>query len=89
MNILRVRITEPIHSLFVHCGFVVFFAAFGLLCHHCFSCYKTELLSHEVIFCFSSRREPGRPMVYVHRWEGILGTFRHRLYTNNNFKGSL
>ena len=61
---------------------MVFSAAFGLLCHHCYSCYKKELRSHEVIYCFSSRRELGTPVVYVHRWEGSLGTFRHRLYTN-------
>ena len=46
------------YSLFVcPLWFVVFSVAFGLLCHRCYSCYKTELCSHEIIFSFSTRRD--------------------------------
>ena len=46
------------YSLFVcPLWFVVFSAAFGLLFHRCHSCYKTELCSREIIFCFSTRRD--------------------------------
>ena len=89
MNILRVRITEPIHSLFVHCGL---WCSLPLLA--CFAITFIPVIKRSYALVRQYFAFP-RDVSLEHLWymftdvRGPRGRFDTVSQSNNNFKGSL
>ena len=89
MNILRVRITEPIHSLFVHCGL---WCSLPLLA--CFAITFIPVIKRSYALVRQYFAFP-RDVSLEDLWymftdvRGPRGRFDTVSQSNNNFKGSL